>query len=418
MDQQTNQTERGLRFNDILISFKKNWILILVVVILFSALGVVYGKFQKPVYTARHQAFYSTRNIVIDDINAAEHINAARAFMDTVADFADEEYVVKRADYLYGQYLKEKQTNPSLTAKTFLSEYDARVYKKHAFNSLPELVQSTIDVFFLREVEEKKQLIDRTFVVRGTLVSVKDNMLSVMTQEGTQVDIDRDSFLYAIKTESYMSEYAFYDLPLLSNGDAIKVYTTTDASIGIPTEISGKFVSCTESDLTIDVNGVEVRINKENYKRATRILPSYFYADNIGVDYTNGTNDTDESFVFTFKYTDVTPELAIEKVQFVIKAMDIESKIYFFNPHGAVLAKFVLFKNVEVSIAGAAGYLYYTSSVSKIKTFILFFAIGVVAGCLISYVKELLDKTVKRKEDLENLTDTKVLTVIPLEGDK
>lgn len=412
--EQTNNNEKSVGIGDIFGFFRKNWILILVIVILFSAMGVVYGRFQKPVYTARHQAFYSTRNITVDDPNAAEHVNVARAFMDTVVDFADEELVVKRADYLYDEYLSQKLVNPDLTAKEYLNSLD-EVYKKYDYSELSELVQAPVDVFFKQEVLEGKQLIDRTFVFRGTLTSRSNDKITVMSNSETAIDISKSDFLYAVKTDRYMSEYSFADLSLLSAGDNVKVYMS---NVDLTEELVCKFVSVDNNVLTLDVNGTEVEIKKANFKKLTLTIPSYFNADSISVDYANGTNDTDESFVFTFKYTDDTPELAIDKVQFVIKAMSIETNIYLFNENAPMLAKFVLFKNVEVNIDGSAGYLYYTSSVSKTKTRILFFVIGVAAGCLIAYIKEILDKTIKKKEDLEAISGTKILTVIPAEEDE
>ena len=415
MDQNNKGVTNNFSLEQILAALRKNWILILIFVIMFSAIGVLYGRFQKPVYTARHQAFYSTHNIMVSDPNSAEHINAARAYMDTVADFADEEFVIKRADY--GEYLKQKNVNSSLTVKQFLNGLNDTTYKKYDFSGTTELLQSSVDVFFTQEVLENKTLVDRTYVLRGILTQRGDNTLTVKTYGGTDVEVSANDLLYVKKTDKYMSEYSFYDLVLLSAGDNIKVHMTTSTGT-TPTELSGVYVSKTDSDMTVDVNGVEVKINTDNFKKATLILPSYFLASNVGVDYSNGSDNSDESFVFTFRYTDNTPQLAIDKVQFIIKSMAIEATRLSYDLNEAKLAKFVLFKNVEVTIEGSAGYLYYSSSVSKTKTLIMFVVIGFVAGCLIAYIKELLDLTIKRKDDLEAITDTNVLTIIPAEGDE
>ena len=126
--EQTNQVTKNSTLKDILVAFRKNWILIALIVVLSSVAGFFYGKFQKPVYTARHQAFYTTSDITVEDPNSAAHINAARAYMDTVADFGNKEHVVKRADYLYSLYLNAKAADDTLTAKKFLDDLDQTMY--------------------------------------------------------------------------------------------------------------------------------------------------------------------------------------------------------------------------------------------------------------------------------------------------
>ena len=416
--EQTNRGEKGMRFNDILLSFKKNWVLILVVVVLFSVIGWLYGRYEKPVYTAKHQTFYSTHNFMVEDPNAAEHINAARALMDTVADFCDEENVVKRADYLYSQYLKAKETNDTLSASQFLKTYSEINYKKYSYNELSELLQQPVDVFFRKEVVENNRKVIRPFVFRGILLSRSEGELNVKSTSGHLETISADDFIYAVKTDSYQSEYSFNELSLIPQGTMVKAFMLTNTGINLPTNLTGEYVGSTENDLTIKVGDVDVKIIKENFKKATLVNTSYFDAGKIDVDYSNGAGEEDESFVFTFKYTDDTIDLAKEKVQFVIKAAAIETTIYTFDEDKAVQAKFVLFKNVEVTLDGAAGYLGATSSVSKTRTFIVFFAIGMVVGLLVAYIKEIMDKTVKKKDDLEMITETKVLTVIPAEEDR
>lgn len=399
-------------------ALKKNWILILVIIILFACMGVMYTRMQNSVYTAREKVFYTARNIVVDNDNSAEHVNAARAYIDTVADFCNEENSVKRADYMYGRFLAEKELNPDLTANDFLDKIKEE-NRKYTYNELTAFIGSNVDVdvFYTVSVEENKRMVDKTFSFNGKIVELFDQEF-VLQNPVASLTVKKSDFLYAKITESYKSEYAFYDLSKVKIGQTVKVFTYEDAQHVKPIELVGEFQNYDDYSCTVKVDGVSRRILRENFKKLTVILPSYFYAGSISVDYEKTASSGDENFIFTINYTDVTPELAMEKVKFIISAIDYETKLYATNYYAPAEAKFIFFKNVEVSIVDA-GYSGYSSSVSFIKNMVVFLAIGVLVGVLSAYLKELFDNTVKTKEDLEHITGVKMLSAIPVgEGKK
>jgi hypothetical protein len=282
-----------------------------------------------------------------------------------------------------------------------------------------ELTEQSVDVFFYKDVVENKVTHTRTYVFRGTLKKFYNEKILLESSNGTQLQISFADFIYAVRTDAYQPEYSFNELSLVPVNHDVKIFTLTNTGISLPTEITGKFVSADATSCTImSSNNVEVKIIKDNFKKLILLTPSYFSANKIGVEYENGKENSDETFLFTFRYTDDTPELAREKVQFIIKSANIEARTYLFDESNPIQAKFKYFKNVNVTIDGKAGFLSVATSVSKTKSIIIFFAIGFVAALVIAYLKETLDTTIKKKEDLEEITDSKILTVIPVEEDK
>lgn len=85
---------------------KRFWILILAIVLCFTACGVVYSYLRKPNYTASEKIVYKAQNTFEDA--TAYHINAMDAFVDTIIDFCDEDVVIDRANFYYSMYLNQK----------------------------------------------------------------------------------------------------------------------------------------------------------------------------------------------------------------------------------------------------------------------------------------------------------------------
>lgn len=114
-------------------------------------------------------------------------------------------------------------------------------------------------------------------------------------------------------------------------------------------------------------------------------------------------NQEATNWVFKVKYTDKTQQDALEKIIILVLAYkhelysDPQIKPYFTN------------LNVKISNLGLDGI---SKDVSKTKIVIIAFIIGIVLSLLVVYLKNLLDNTVKDKEDLERLTGVAVLGYI------
>ena len=98
--------ENGIGIKDLLYILKKKIILLLVIVVAVTAVGVVYGKMQKPKYTASQLVVLRAEDETVDPINTTDNISAMIAYVDTVVAFVKTGAVIDRANYHYNEYLK------------------------------------------------------------------------------------------------------------------------------------------------------------------------------------------------------------------------------------------------------------------------------------------------------------------------
>ncbi len=109
------------------------------------------------------------------------------------------------------------------------------------------------------------------------------------------------------------------------------------------------------------------------------------------------TEELETSFYFTISYTDSTLEYAQDKVEILAYAFNKESK-EIVSENELKYFEGVL---VEVNSSGSAGVI---NNVSKTRTMILFGLIGIALALFIVYIKTILDNTLKKSEDLEEIT--------------
>ena len=134
---------------------------------------------------------------------------------------------------------------------------------------------------------------------------------------------------------------------------------------------------------------------------------------NISVDANVDISQT-VKYSFVVKYKDINKKAAEEKVKLIILAAELESneKIKINN-----VDYYKYFDGVE-SHYQDYGPKATVSNISKSKTFILFAVIGVAVAALTVYLKTISDKTVKSKDELEQLVGQDVLATIEKTGDR
>lgn len=99
---------------------RRFWVLILAIVVVFTACGVGYSYLRKPNYTASEKIVYKAKN-AFDD-KTTNNINAMDAFVDTIVDFCDEDVVTDRANFYYTMFLNQKsKEGKDYTVKDFLA---------------------------------------------------------------------------------------------------------------------------------------------------------------------------------------------------------------------------------------------------------------------------------------------------------
>ena len=148
--EQNGQAKKHTPLQSAWFIFKRNVILVLVIVFLITGIGVFYAYNKKPNYTASAKVRYM---VTVTDIQGTyEDVTSMMAFVDTVVDFVDEGVVLDRASYYYKKWLDAKAEGNELDK--FLLEceslaYDANIsivdnkYKYHKDNI--NIITSTVD---------------------------------------------------------------------------------------------------------------------------------------------------------------------------------------------------------------------------------------------------------------------------------
>lgn len=108
MDEQIKEEREGNFIRNALFALKRNIVLFLAVIILFTAGGYVYARVKKPDYTASVKVSFQTYEKNGSSSSSTTDINNMRAYIDTVIDFCDEGVVLDRANWYYKDWLDEK----------------------------------------------------------------------------------------------------------------------------------------------------------------------------------------------------------------------------------------------------------------------------------------------------------------------
>lgn len=132
----------------------------------------------------------------------------------------------------------------------------------------------------------------------------------------------------------------------------------------------------------------------------------YFTSGGIGVSTTVTDNAT--QFVFSVRYADKNTTVAREKAE--ILALAFSREICSEAPNG-----YKYFSDLDISVK-SLGYEGTSIDINKVMIIVIAFILGVFLAIAVAYIKNLLDNTVKSKEDLERLTGVKVLTAINYQG--
>ena len=122
----------------------------------------------------------------------------------------------------------------------------------------------------------------------------------------------------------------------------------------------------------------------------------YIDSKNVGViNYES--EEIENAFAFGVTYLDNKADLSQEKVKVLILAFGVESSYFFTGLNTTIEDMGVVSCNVDMS---------------KTKIIVVAVVIGVVLGLLIVFTLQALDKTIKSKEQAEELTGCAVLACI------
>lgn len=203
-----------------------------------------------------------------------------------------------------------------------------------------------------------------------------------------------------------------------NNINVMRAYVDTVADFcdeGVVLDRANYYYKCyEESKKTNATSGVDdyiLSLKNEDTYDGQIVQDRYIFEDKISVQ----THEPDENghrpFSFSVSYTDDTEYHAWSKVKILIFAFGQECLET--EEEDANERKYFDGVNVEIIDEGLRGT---STNVPKTKITLLFFALGIVAALIIVYVKNILDNTVKTKEELEQITGLDVMAVIYSQG--
>ena len=118
MEQQVKENPQELLHN-LLYMVKRNFVLMLAIIVLVTGLGIAYSFVKKPNYTATVKVCY----LVEGKDGTYEDVTAMMAFVDTVVDFVDEGVVLDRASYYYKKWIEAKSRGAELEDFLHMTEH-------------------------------------------------------------------------------------------------------------------------------------------------------------------------------------------------------------------------------------------------------------------------------------------------------
>ncbi len=128
---------------------------------------------------------------------------------------------------------------------------------------------------------------------------------------------------------------------------------------------------------------------------------TYFNPSNVSSILLTHGDETDESYIFVLSVDNFDAVVAKEMVRIFAVAVDQESREYFEGVETYVYELVKDTNGVSVSTADSLG-----------KKLAIFLILGAIVAGMIVYIKTLFDKTVRDKEEIEELTGVNVVAYI------
>ncbi len=133
--------ESGITIHEILLIIKRNIILIIASIILFTAIGVGYASLKEPNYTVSNKLSFTCKNLPFVNSSGNEvnpntttaNINTMLAYGDTLMDLFNEGVVLDRANYYYKEY-----SNAKLAGVKTVEEFTASLDKQDNYTPSEE----------------------------------------------------------------------------------------------------------------------------------------------------------------------------------------------------------------------------------------------------------------------------------------
>lgn len=390
--QSTEKKKNGLQ--EVLYVLKKNILLILIITIALTAIGGVFAFLRKPDYVAEEQVLYSMG----DRSDVPSDINTMNAYKETIMDFCDTGVVVDRANYYFYLYAKDGYQLDDFIAKvqqlekklkSYQDEIDTLVALKGKINDLIKLTApgtTKIDSLIFQTEIEKSALVQQVLIIEHirALNDQLNGATSLTESENIKKEIDTyENYLkYSKRSQEHVSAVGT-SLPW-----PIDAQTDREKQIAYVNER----VANIESSIENQRKSTPLYYSVDGQDRITE----YIQAERVGVN-EYSTDNSEQTFDFGITYLDNTEKTAKEKVKILVLAYGIESAYFFVDLKTTIEDMGPLPCHVDIE---------------KSTIILISFALGLIVSLLVVYLIQVLDKTVKSKEEVEELTGYPVLACI------
>ena len=166
------------------------------------------------------------------------------------------------------------------------------------------------------------------------------------------------------------------------------------------------------SEFVEEVKTVEENNNTSHdlfYNVSKIVKTEYIAAKNISAS-ASKSSDGDVSFLVSVRYTDEERQPSADKAKILVCAIENEVNE---EVAGTTENKY-FYLNVKLYDYGSSAPY---SNIAVQKTIIIFLALGVVVALVAVYLKNLFNRTIRDKEELEAITETNLLAYIEDQGE-
>ena len=381
--------ERNL-FQQVFKIIKRNILLLLITVLVVTSIGWVYASLRTPNYIAEAQVLYSMG----DGQDVTNDVNTTHAYKETVMDFCDNGVVIDRANFYYKSCVKDS-TYVNLGVDAFIA--DVQQLERN-------IASYSTEIGILEEREQKRADIEDlgTMVNNPTLTQIRIEIAS-LGQQAVLVKMIRNSYLELdqattkAERDTLLATIQKYEKLLVraKRGEALSEISTVPSlenADGTVETSEVKYIARLKTDLAL-LQQNELFYQTED---SNTVEEEYIDSKNVGViNYES--EEIENAFAFGVTYLDNKADLSQEKVKVLILAFGVESSYFFTGLNTTIEDMGVVSCNVDMS---------------KTKIIVVAVVIGVVLGLLIVFTLQALDKTIKSKEQAEELTGCAVLACI------
>lgn len=378
-----NMTNDGISLVELFSVLKKNLVLILVITVVFTALGAVFGKFvKKPVYSAT-----ATAIIQVDDSQTSEY-NAfvyAQYLVNSVSEFIISDSVTKEV----AKELIDEQYQ--------ISHSEENGVVKH-FSKLEN--QEISEENYEKLITSKSKSIKK-----GTNISSKDQSL-IINISFEKEEVDENTPVEVIKTVQLLMEKTKEVALTLKNQTPTRTFPHSESIKAVISAYEKKY----GIDIVFDdqTKIIEIKNNNTAYSELQIVQmidnDAIILRNNFIVSYDG------DSLVLSIKTTEESQKIDDEIANYSLMYLNSYAVN---NPVEKYVEEYLYptFANKLVEMNNQPTFA--TKSTQTVIITLIGFILGLAISCGIALVRYLLDDTFKSRTQLEELTGTSVLTSIP-----